>query len=264
MDKVIAVVVTHNRQQLLSQCIDALRNQTRKPDKILVVNNYSTDNTESWLQQQNNIEFITQINVGSAGGFYTGIQTAYKKGYNWIWLMDDDGYVTHDALEKLLEDDAEDLCVRNCAVLNKDDKKSFVWKTQNYKTIDEVNVEIIQNISHLFNGTLLHRKIVERVGLPKLALFLWGDETEYFYRIIKKHSIPFYTKADSIHYHPATSFTYKQDWKYTSRLENVLLCTQQVSCSKSKFYKSHSVCRFMYTGFLIAFAGYYSCLSKNR
>ena len=45
-----------------------------------------------------------------------------------------------DALEKLLEDDVEELCVRNCAVLNKEDKKSFVWKTQNYKTIDEVNV----------------------------------------------------------------------------------------------------------------------------
>ena len=51
MDKVIAVVVTYNRQQLLSECIDALRNQTRKLDKILVVNNCSTDNTERWLQQ---------------------------------------------------------------------------------------------------------------------------------------------------------------------------------------------------------------------
>ena len=35
MDKVIAVVVTHNRRQQLSECIDALRRQTRKVDAIL-------------------------------------------------------------------------------------------------------------------------------------------------------------------------------------------------------------------------------------
>ena len=73
MEKVIALVVTYNRQYLLTECITALRNQTRKPDAILVVNNGSTDNTEAWLRRQPDLEFITQANVGGAGGFYTGI-----------------------------------------------------------------------------------------------------------------------------------------------------------------------------------------------
>ena len=37
MNKVIVVVVTHNRQKLLAECITALRNQTRQPDSILVI-----------------------------------------------------------------------------------------------------------------------------------------------------------------------------------------------------------------------------------
>ena len=104
MDKVIAIVVTYNRRSLLSQCITALQNQTRKLDKILVINNGSTDDTEQWLQQQD-VEFITQENLGSAGGFYTGIKKAFNSGYSWMWMMDDDGYPKEDALEKLLEDD---------------------------------------------------------------------------------------------------------------------------------------------------------------
>ena len=67
MEKAIAVVVSYNRSNLLAACIDALRNQTRKPDAILVVNNGSTDNTEAWLQQQQDIFFITQKNKTNAG-----------------------------------------------------------------------------------------------------------------------------------------------------------------------------------------------------
>jgi rhamnopyranosyl-N-acetylglucosaminyl-diphospho-decaprenol beta-1,3/1,4-galactofuranosyltransferase len=144
MDKVIAVIVTYNRQQLLSECITALKNQTRKVDKILVINNGSTDETSSWLQSQHDIDHISQENVGSAGGFYTGIKTAYESGYNWMWMMDDDGYPKEDALEKLMADDTEELLLRNCAVINKEDKKSFVWKTLHYKSIDDVKDKVIQ------------------------------------------------------------------------------------------------------------------------
>ncbi|HNG63528.1 MAG TPA: glycosyltransferase, partial [Ferruginibacter sp.] len=203
MEKVIAVVVTYNRKALLSECINALRNQTRTLDAILVVNNGSTDDTEEWLLNQKDLYFVTQKNVGSSGGFATGINWAYENNYSWIWCMDDDGYPKEDALEKLL--DADDGCLRliNCAVIDKEDKKSFVWKTQQYRNLDEVDCKIIEGIGHPFNGTLLHRRIIERVGVPKPKYFLWGDETEYYYRIVRQNGIPVRTIADSIHYHPA-------------------------------------------------------------
>lgn len=255
MDKTIAVVVTYNRLESLSECISALRNQTKTLDKILVINNGSTDGTERWLQQQDDLEFITQKNVGSAGGFYTGIKDAFDKGYSWMWLMDDDGYPKENALENLLKDATEELCLRNCAVINKEDKKSFVWKTQNYSSINEVKERIINNVAHPFNGTLLHRRIVERVGLPKQNLFLWGDETEYYYRIIKTNSIPFCTIADSIHYHPASAFSYKQDWNYTTSWKMYYYVRNRFAILQSKFSKNAFFAFLMYAGFLMAFAG---------
>ncbi len=255
MDKVIAVVVTHNRQQLLAHCIEALRNQTRKPDQILVINNGSTDNTEEWLRKQEGLEYITQKNVGGAGGFYTGIKTGFENKYSWLWLMDDDGYPKEDALEKLLEDDAEDLCLRNCAVIDKDDRKNFVWKTENYKSVDEVKGDIIKNVAHPFNGTLLHRKIIERVGLPKANLFLRGDESEYLNRIIRKNKIPFYTKANSIHYHPACVYSYKNDWAFSSNWKMYYYVRNRFFVLKTKFSNSALTALVMYFAFLIAFAG---------
>ena len=255
MDKVIAVVVTYNRQLLLSQCITALRNQTRKIDKILVVNNGSTDNTEEWLNRQKDVDFVTQKNVGGAGGFCTGIKTAFEKRYSWIWMMDDDGYPKEDALERLLEEDNEELCLRNCAVIDKEDRKSFVWKTGNHATIDEVTDTIIKNVAHPFNGTLLHRKIIERVGFPNASLFLWGDETEYYYRIVRKNKIPFYTKTNSIHYHPTSAYSYKNDWSFSSNWKMYYYIRNRYFILQTKFSESAIIAFLMYLGFLISFSG---------
>jgi rhamnopyranosyl-N-acetylglucosaminyl-diphospho-decaprenol beta-1,3/1,4-galactofuranosyltransferase len=254
MEKVIAVVVTYNRQALLSECITALRNQTRKPDAILIVNNGSTDNTEQWLQQQPDIHFINQKNVGSSGGFSTGINWAFKNGYSWIWCMDDDGYPKEDALNNILEADDGTLKLYNCAVVEKENKKSFVWKTGEFKTIDEVKSKIIEGIGHPFNGTMLHRRIIERVGVPQPKFFLWGDETEYYYRIVKQNEIPVCTVADSIHYHPASAFSYKQDWDYKTAWKMYFYVRNRLHIHKAKF-STKVVALINYCCFLAAFAG---------
>lgn len=254
MEKVIAVVVTYNRQALLSECITALRNQTRKPDAILIVNNGSTDSTEQWLQQQSDINFINQKNVGSSGGFSTGINWAFKNGYSWIWCMDDDGYPKEDALDNMLQADDGSLRLYNCAVINKEDKKSFVWKTGEFKTIDEVKDKTIEGIGHPFNGTMLHRKIVERVGVPQPKFFLWGDETEYYYRIVKKNNIPVCTVADSIHYHPASAFSYKQDWDYQTGWKMYFYVRNRLHIHRAKF-SNKVVAIINYCCFLTALAG---------
>lgn len=263
MEKVIAVVVTYNRMQLLAECIQALKNQTRKPDAILVINNGSTDNTEFWLKQQKDIHFISQKNVGSSGGFHTAIIEAYKMGAHWVWCMDDDGYPKADALENLLAADDGSLRLLNCAVINKENKKDFVWKTGKFKTIDEVDVDLIHGIGHPFNGTLLHRNIIERVGVPKNELFLWGDETEYYYRITKQSQIPVCTVAKSIHYHPATAFSLKQDWDFKSGWKMYYYIRNRFHIHNAKF-SNKAIAMLNYSMFLVAFAGLTLAFQKTN
>ena len=78
---VLAVVVTHNRRALLSRCIDHLQSQAGQVPEILIINNASTDDTVAMLEARG-VDFITQENVGSAGGWHRGIEAAQDRGFD--------------------------------------------------------------------------------------------------------------------------------------------------------------------------------------
>src|SRR5437763_1862098 len=56
---VCAVVVTHNRRELLAECLDRLERQYRRPDHVLVVNNASTDDPAAMLSRPDGVEVLT-------------------------------------------------------------------------------------------------------------------------------------------------------------------------------------------------------------
>src|ERR1700721_1928998 len=102
-----AVVVTFNRKELLSECLDALLGQSRQLDAIFIVNNASSDGTKLHLQERGYfdnpaIRYIElAYNMGGAGGFHAGMDAAHKAGFDWVWVMDDDTEPRLDALEKM-------------------------------------------------------------------------------------------------------------------------------------------------------------------
>ena len=66
-----AVVVTCNRCELLKQAIDALLNQTYPLNKIVIINNASTDGTKEYLDNVIDDRLIVihkETNEGGAGG----------------------------------------------------------------------------------------------------------------------------------------------------------------------------------------------------
>lgn len=103
-NKILAVVVTYNRLELLKRCIKGLQSQTLKDFDILIVNNGSTDGTKEWIDSlSKEILRIHQGNLGGAGGFYAGQKYGYDNGYEWIWMMDDDGVPDSNQLSELLK-----------------------------------------------------------------------------------------------------------------------------------------------------------------
>ena len=168
---VLAVVVTFNRLDELKVCVAALKSQSYESLNILVVNNGSTDGTKEWLTQQSNVIVINQENLGGAGGFYTGMKYMYDNGYEWLVMMDDDGIPDKNEIKNLI---------------------------QSYdKVVSAVGKEVI----HPFNGTLVKRSVIEKIGMIKKEMFIWGDEKEYMARAIH-NGIGLYTVPAAIHYHP--------------------------------------------------------------
>src|SRR5260370_41917608 len=107
MGSVAAVIVTFNRKHLLGKCLEAVRAQTRPCEGLFIIDNASSDGTYEYLAAQRLLDQSTEyvrlpFNSGSAGGFHEGMRRAYEAGFEWLWLMDDDGCPAPDCLERLL------------------------------------------------------------------------------------------------------------------------------------------------------------------
>ena len=201
--KIAAVVVTYNRRALLEGCLDALLRQDRPLDEILVIDNASPDDTAEMLAEKYNGR-VTHVrleeNVGGAGGFYEGIRLAYEKGYDGIWVMDDDVEPMPDALRVLAESPAfSDPSVGFLASLVLD--SNLKAQTSPYRrfnrlmaacpAIDEGSLEqsLVPIEAAGFLGGMIRRKAIDAVGLPLKDLFIYWDDTEFIHRISKRFGV---------------------------------------------------------------------------
>lgn len=209
--KALAIVVTYNRIKDLKICVESLRNQSYHDLDILIINNGSTDNTKEWLQGQCDLKVINQNNVGGAGGFFAGMQYMYDHDYEWLVIMDDDGIADKYEIESLItsykdisEKEGKDV-ILNALVVCKDDKAhtSFSWArgSERSNNISVLKEKRYFNDIHPFNGTLIKRDIISKIGLIKKEMFIWGDEKEYMARAVH-NGIGLYTLTSAIHYHP--------------------------------------------------------------
>lgn len=203
---IACIVVTFNRSELLKRCIESLRIQTYREFDIYVVNNGSTDNTKSWLDKQEDINAIHQENVGGAGGFYIGMKTAYDMGYDWIWMMDDDGVADTNQIFELYHRSLDnDIVFANALVCNINNYEELSFGlSDNGSVIYSTKVaqkSLLWNAINPFNGTFINKVVIEKIGFIKKEMFIWGDETEYTLRAMSNGFVP-RTITSAIQYHP--------------------------------------------------------------
>ena len=201
--KVYAFIVTYNRFEPLKRVVDCLRNQEYPIDKIIVVNNSSTDGlTKPWLETQKDLKVITQANLGGAGGFYTGIKYCYDTGADWIWMMDDDVFPDPNCLKELMKYKSISHCLQVTRYYSDGVLVPFpAWSMRpDYRN----NLFFNENSVHLyvkcpngicFEGTLLSKYLVEEVGCPDKDFFISGDDTIYGCIIAKTFCVPIQVKT---------------------------------------------------------------------
>lgn len=196
--RVVAVVVTFNRLALLTRLVERL-DQVPDLSEILVVDNASTDGTGEWLaglddrdpgEERPTTPVLGRTlaeNGGGARGFHDGLAWAMERGADLAWLMDDDGLPEPDCLSRLLVE--EDLDFWGPAVVDQDRPDRLVFPirlpggTRVAHDLPDVERAAIggriDSIVIPFNGVLVTRDLVERIGLPRAEYFIWGDDHEY-------------------------------------------------------------------------------------
>ncbi len=240
--KVLAVIVTHNRRALLARCIAHLQAQTRPPDELLVVNNASTDGTPEMLADMG-VPFVTQPNLGSAGGWHSGIVHALQQGHDAVWLMDDDGYPHGSALGALTHALAPDVACASSVVVMEDAPARFVFpfpilaanglpvlfgsprKIPKLKDLEQLAPSGVYPFAHFFNGALIRTTAIRKVGNVNAGFFMFGDEVDYFFRLRNVGRV--LSVLGALHYHPDVSGRPYTKAKIYYYLKNTLILNRR-------------------------------------
>ena len=197
-ETVAVVIVTHNRADLLTGMLDGLAAQTLRPDAVVVVDNASTDHTGEVLAARTDLPLhvITQDNLGGAGGFHRGVREAYDAGWDRVWLMDDDVVPAPDCLATLMAVDEdcliavhEDLdgTLVEKAAIDFDLRNPLAIRPKR-STVDSVYADrasmpdLVEVHNVAFEGFMARRDVIEEIGFPDPAFFIFYDDAEYAVR----------------------------------------------------------------------------------
>jgi glycosyltransferase involved in cell wall biosynthesis len=189
---VAAVVVTYNRKDYLAELLPTLLAQSRPLDAIYVVDNASTDGTPELLAgsfgDQPTVRTLRlETNSGGSGGFHAGVRQAYADGHDWFWLMDDDVIALPDGLEGLLRFGDRSGCIHGRRI--DFHGGAFFWQPR----INEFlgiplpylrdpfadGQEVFETNSGVFEGMLVSREVVSRIGPPDPRFFITWDDAVY-------------------------------------------------------------------------------------
>lgn len=201
MHKIIAVILTYNRKDLLKRCLDAVYLQTRPCDGVIVIDNASSDGTQQQLIEADypNLEvYVLSHNIGASGGFNAGFRLAYQQDADFVWMMDDDVIPQPKALQCLL--DANELLSRKNVdraflISTAFTEHGFITNTPavnlhlnkiGYSSWPEmVEHGVVPVRRATFVSILVPRSTLAEHGLPIAAMFIWGEDAEYTLRITK-------------------------------------------------------------------------------
>lgn len=191
MDNSAIVVVTYRRNELLQDLFASIVDQATHPAWIVVVDNGDeaaplTDQLRADLPETEVVYTAPGKNLGGAGGFALGVETAMNLGAEWLWFMDDDVVLLPDAgtrVEKWAGKHRFFIGRRQ----NRDGSEYFYQpKFSDFLAIplpdfsfsfdkaEEFSTDVVS-----FEGCVLHRSVVETIGPPDARFFLSWDDIIY-------------------------------------------------------------------------------------
>lgn len=224
-ERVVAVVVTHRRAELLAGSLAVISTQDRPVDHLIVVDNAAEDQVAELVSGQPipTTYLGSQRNLGGAGGFALGMLHALAIGADWIWCADDDGRPDGPTVLSTLLECAHrrNLDEVSPVVANIDDpdtlafplRRGMVWRRKRSElftdagseasgsNVTDDDTDFLPGIASLFNGALFSARAIEEIGVPDLRLFFRGDEVE-IHRRLQRSGLAFGTCLTAGYLHP--------------------------------------------------------------
>lgn len=214
--RVVAVLVSFNREELLRKAVVAISQAARTPDALVIVDNASTDGSVDYLRSLQlpfDFELVElKKNTGGAGGFTVGMAHALANHQpDLLWIMDDDTEPHRETLSEALElwqsyPVAEAPALIASRVLWTDGRdhpmnspRTRVGSSAAQKSrAAKFFARPIRSAS--FVSLFVSAEAIRGDGLPIVDYFLWNDDFEFTARLAR-HRIALASEKSTVSHH---------------------------------------------------------------
>lgn len=174
---VSAVIITHNRLELLKKSIDSVLKQSYPNMECIVVDDASADGTYEYLSTLNNIKYIRIPKEDSKGGNHARNLGINASGGEWIAFLDDDDQWTTDKIAKqidILRNDSTDICY--CGLIKVDNQGKEISKSrvENFKDGD-LSKDILRGVICVTSSLIIKKELLVKYAGFDEKLKFWQE-----------------------------------------------------------------------------------------
>lgn len=147
------VIAVHNGADRIGTAISSILKQTPQPERIIVVDDGSTDNLRQSLEPfRGQVDYVFQPQAGQTAAMSRGIRRAQTP---LVAFLDADDYWAEDAIASQFACLSPEVDVVSGGLINVSDSPG--WHDQESR------------VARIFGSSLFRREVFSRVGLPEIA-----------------------------------------------------------------------------------------------
>ncbi len=212
---VSSVIVTYNGIQWIEKCIESLLKSSIKLD-IIIIDNGSTDGTQSIIKRYSEIVFIqSKENLGFGKANNIGIKKAQELGANYVFLLNQDACVETNTIERLIKISNKNPIFGIISPIHLNGKgnaldirfSTYISPSINHPNYSFLSDLYLSNIKDYYEvdfvnaaAWLLTKNCIDKVGYFDPIFYHYGEDENYCHRV-KFHKFKIAICPDSIIYH---------------------------------------------------------------
>ena len=222
------IMLTYNREALVSRAIESILRQTYADFEFLIVDNGSTDRSgriaDEYARKDSRVQVMHRARGNIGSGRNTGLNAAQG---DYIAFIDDDDWAEPDFLEfllNLLEGTGADVAICGAADKAFDEKRVM--------TAEEALIELMwrKKYNMAFPTKLFRRELMEHLRFPEEGVY---DDIALMYRLL--------AEAETVAYHGLPKYTfYRHEGNKTNRTTNHQMLTPETLAEYRTAYRTRT------------------------
>ncbi|KFF08270.1 glycosyltransferase family 2 protein [Chryseobacterium luteum] len=200
MFSIHVIIVTYNAMKWAERCFTSLKHSS-VPVQCIVIDNGSSDGSQEYIKTHfPEVHFIqSEQNLGFGKANNIGIETAYRQGADFFYLMNQDAWLYEDSMKKLLEvyhshPNKEEIGIISPIHVDGTEKRLDLFLDKyiahNYEKTRLISDLYFQTLKPYYEINfvnaahwLLPKKTIETVGGFNPYFFHYGEDNEYVNRL---------------------------------------------------------------------------------